>query len=647
MAKKRKKTLITSIIITIFMILNIATFCYLAYNIYRLSGIEDLVRYIVIGILLIINLLFVLFAVKTIKKTKILRYIFYLLLTFILICVQGILAYFINDIYSSINKMNKDSVIYETNLVVLKESNIKSVNDLKDMKIGYVSSETNSIDNYILAKQIIEDKKLEENNIILDYEDTTTLIIDLYAKDLDAVLITSNYISIFSAMDNYDNIEEETKIIHKLEKEYSKEEIANIEGDDSAQLNPTAIDKPFTVLVMGIDSTSQKLNKNATGNGDALLVITFNPKTFNATILSIPRDTYVPISCNGNREKKINSAAFGGTSCMIKTIEKFLNIDINYYVKINFKGVVNLVDALGGVDVNVKTAFCEQNSSRKWGEHTVYVDAGEQTLNGEQALAFARHRKVSTAMKKYCDKKYIHSGNDFNDYVRGQNQQLVIQAIINKAKTINSPSQLLNILDTISNSMDTNFTTEQILSFYNIAKDLIKASSVENKNLVNLEKLYLAGSGQIIYDESSKLGLWNHIPNQSSVNAIKKAMKANLGDNSSLIKTFNFNADEKYTMETIGKKTTSSTTLYTLVGNFVGKSMGSAQSMCNSKKINCTFVEQESTKTAGTVIAQSLDATKRVDRITDGLTLTIAKSTPIITPPIDNPTPPASEDIPE
>jgi len=75
--------------------------------------------------------------------------------------------------------------------------------------------------------------------------------------------------------------------------------------------------------------------------------------------------------------------------------------------------------------------------------------------------------------------------------------------------------------------------------------------------------------------------------------------------------------------------------------------MGSAQSMCNSKKINCTFVEQESTKTAGTVIAQSLDATKRVDRITDGLTLTIAKSTPIITPPIDNPTPPASEDIPE
>lgn len=107
-------------------------------------------------------------------------------------------------------------------------------------------------------------------------------------------------------------------------------------------LNTTdKIDKPFTMLVMGIDSTANTLSKNATGNGDALMLVTFNPKTLNATIFSIPRDTYVPIACFENqKENKITHAAWNGENCMIKTIENLTDINIDYYVKINFQGVV-------------------------------------------------------------------------------------------------------------------------------------------------------------------------------------------------------------------------------------------------------------------------------------------------------------------
>jgi LCP family protein required for cell wall assembly len=236
---------------------------------------------------------------------------------------------------------------------------------------------------------------------------------------------------------------------------------------------------------MGIDSKVENLSKTATGNGDSLMLVTFNPKTLNATILSIPRDSYVPISCFSNqKENKITHAAWNGESCMIKTIQNFTGIKIDYYLKINFKGVVKLVNALGGVEVNVPVEFCEQNSDRSWAaSNKICLKKGKQTLNGEQALALARHRKTLAT----------------GDLQRGTNQQLVVQGILNKLKTIKSASQLLSILDTISNSMDTNFTTKQILSFYDIAKNLLLGSSTGN--LINIQQLYLSGSGQSIYDE--------------------------------------------------------------------------------------------------------------------------------------------------
>ena len=203
------------------------------------------------------------------------------------------------------------------------------------------------------------------------------------------------------------------------------------------------VTEPFTMLLMGIDSTDEVLEKNAVANGDTLIVVTFNPKTLNATMLSIPRDSYVPIACWSNKaENKITHAAGYGNDCMMNTIEQYLGINIDYYAKINFKGLVKLVNAVDGVEINVEQTLCTDDSSRGG---QVCINPGYQTLDGEQALVYARNRKA------------LVNG----DFGRNQHQQEIVIALANKIKTVNSVSKFMEILDTVSNSLDTNLTTQQ------------------------------------------------------------------------------------------------------------------------------------------------------------------------------------------
>ena len=119
-----------------------------------------------------------------------------------------------------------------------------------------------------------------------------------------------------------------------------------MKNQDTVASTNKSVTEPFTVLLLGVDSEYDGLSNNAAFNGDSIMLLTFNPKTLSATIFSIPRDTYVPIACNNNKSNKINSAAGYGTKCMIDTIQNLIDINIDYYVKINFKGVVDLVEAL-------------------------------------------------------------------------------------------------------------------------------------------------------------------------------------------------------------------------------------------------------------------------------------------------------------
>ena len=625
---KEKKNKVLSITLTVLQILSFLAFLYLAYSIYLINGVENELRYIGIAVLFLLNLGVIILR-KITKNRKVILVILYILLCLIFILGQSILGYYIHKTYQTINSINKDTVTYASSLVVLKSSNVKAVDALKNKKIGIVVNKK-SIDEYILANQIVKNDKLDEIATVVEYDNITTMFKDLYKGSIDAVLTTKNYVSMFKSLEGYEKIQEETKIIDEIEKTYKKNEISKITGESETVYNSNAsITEPFTVLLMGVDSTDEALDKNSTGNGDALMLITFNPKTLNATILSIPRDSYVYLP-NMGTENKITHAAWGGTNNMINTIERFTDIDINYYVKINFKGVVKLVDLLGGIKVNVPIDFCEQDSNRNWGDSTICLDEGEQTLNGEQALALARHRKTLLT----------------GDLQRGTNQQLVVQGMLNSAKNIKSANQALSILDKLSNNMDTNFTTKQLLSFYDIFKVILETSSNKD-NLINIQKLYLSGVTQGIYDERTDLVLSDYILNQSSLDQCIKAMKDNLSkDSETFIKEFDFDIEDPYETTTIGTSNLSSTKRYSLLPSFIGDSLESAKSWLENNNITVTVVEKEDNGPSGIVLEQSFPEDKRLDLMGGKITLTVSKAKTEIETPVINPVPPTDPETP-
>ena len=339
-----------------------------------------------------------------------------------------------------------------------------------------------------LQLNIINEYDLDEYNELLSYEDDASMIRDLYDGEVDYIFLPTNYGTIYSNYEEYETLEADTKILASAEKQETKEDMELLGTSKD-------ITEPFTVLLLGVDSKANGIANADSFNGDAMILVTFNPDTLTATMLSIPRDTYVPIACFSNKtENKITHAAARGTKCVINTIQNYTGITIDYYVKINFTGMVDLVNALGGIEVDVPYSFCEQNSKRKWGKNTVYVDKGKQTLNGEQALALSRNRKKNTKQMKACGTKYNQGTR--NDFIRGQNQQLVIRGIINKAKSLEGVTNVYSILDAIANNVDTNMSRETMLSFYNIAKDIMISSKNNNGELVSIQKLYLAGSDQ-------------------------------------------------------------------------------------------------------------------------------------------------------
>lgn len=600
----REKKSKIKIVLSIFLIIALACSGFAIYEIFLLSSIETLIRYIVIGVLIFIDLILFLkvrIASKKRKKKRSKRIgliSFMLLYSLICFAVGLVIAY----AYGQLNSLNKKYVTYTSDLVVMSDNEANKIDDIKDYTIG-ILNDKDSPDGYIIPQEMIKENKLEDDNEIKKYDDYSTMLVDLYAGDVDAIFITDNYVDMFSNVTGYEDVGTDTKIILSKDKKMKKSDTSDEELSSSGK----SITEPFTMLLMGIDSTDEVLEKNAIANGDTLILITFNPKTLNATMISIPRDSYVPIACWSDKaENKITHAAGYGTDCMMQTIENYFGINIDYYAKINFKGLVKLVDAVGGVEVNVDASqtLCTDDSSRG---SQVCIEPGLQTLNGEQALVYARNRKQ------------LVNG----DFGRGLHQQEIVMALIDKMKNITKVSSFMDILDTISNSLDTNLTTKQILSFYNVGKDIIKRSaSKEASNLINIQQLYLQGQGQMIYDERMRMVLYNYVPNEQSKKDVVRAMKENLGlVEHKVIKEFSFSINEPYEKEVIGYGPYKSGSAYTLLPDFTGDSEAQARATASRLGISVTFVGGN-----GYVIDQEYPAGKRIDKIRGSVTLTLGGS---------------------
>ncbi len=576
--KLKKTNKIFLIVYLITFIIYSITYGLLIKNLISLSGIETVVRVIVMVIFGIWLFTYFLWNLINLILKKYITISITTAITIILAIIFSFANYYINTLYTGISNITEEEYItYTTNLVTLNETEIN-----ENSTLGMINN-TEDIEGNMLAKELIEEENLTKNEII-EYSSYYEMIFDLLDGEISGIFLTTNYQTIFGSEEAFSELKN-TKIAYT----YSKK----MKNQDTTLVSDKKLTEPFTVLLMGVDSETDGLNANAAFNGDTLMVITFNPKTLNATMFSIPRDTYVPIACNNNRYAKINSSAAYGTSCVIDTVEQFTGITIDYYVKINFKGVVDLVDALGGIEVDIEKPdfnynhgincggkFCEQNSDRNTSASgMIYLDPGLQTINGEEALAYAR-----------CRHLYLQSDID-----RNRHQQQVVEAIAKKAVNIENLSKFEEILNAITKNITTNMSTKQILSLYDILKSMI-SNSLNDGSFLTIEKTYLeyyslpvrlSNNGSI----TSAIGYY-----PGSLEAITKLMKENLElKNHEMTKTFNFDANEDYTTKVTGQGITTGTKLETMP-NFVGKSVSEIENWATNHSITLhkEFVDETS-----------------------------------------------------
>lgn len=604
--KKNKLKLIILVLLGIF---TIGSTAYILYALSLLKGIETFIRILFSITVVLIGIVLCLSYTKSLHK-KHSKYGIYIPFVGVYCAILIVFGHYICKTYNAIDKLTTSDTTYSSSLVSLVSNKASDISSLGNGKIGMVDDDTNVI-GYQIPKEIIKAEGLK--NEVVEYESYIDILNALYDEEIEYAFLPTNYAVMFETMEEVDftTIRDDTKVVYTKDKKVKSDDVSS----------GTSLDKPFTILLMGVDSENESLS-GSSFNGDSLILITFNPNTLSSTILSIPRDSYVPIMCfAGQRKNKITHAAWYGEDCMIDTIENFTGISIDYYVKINFKGVVKLVDTLGGVEVDVPYSFCEQDSNRKFGNNTIYVNQGLQLLNGEQALAFARNRHP---WPEYCPAEY--SDYVSNDFIRGQNQQTVIRVLLNKLKEINSLDTIYSLLDTVGESMQTNMTTSEILSLYNIAKDiLVKSNGQDMDELLSIQRLYLSGYDKYIYDSATKLNLYNYVLYEGSIEDVSEAMKINLGlIEPTMEKSFSFSIDEPYEEVVIGQGvySASSTTVDGELPDFTGDSESQARTTANRIGISVSFTYKEVKGGDNTVILQSYPEGTSLNKISK-VTLTI------------------------
>ena len=594
MKKIKKVNLVKRIFYFLSVILYLASLIFITCEAMVFKNTEPILLGIVLALFIIWGLVYLVNGLTSMLSNKKKTFIIMTIVTLLFISIFTVAGAYIHDKVDLFSNANRNKILYTSNLITLKDSKFSTKKPLGMVESG------SDIEGNILAKKLIEKEKLK--NEIYYYEDYASMIADLYKGKIIGCFVSSNYEIMFSN-ETFEELEEgveevpigqRVKVIYEYSEERENQDIITLTDSKNKTLT-----EPFTVLLMGVDSTLDGLKANQAFNGDTLILATFNPNTLTATMFSLPRDLYVPIACNHNRYAKINSSAAYGSSCVINTVQQLTDIKIDYYAKINFTGVVELIDALGGITVDVeepdfqynggincKGMVCEQNSKRKKGKNMVYIPVGVQKLTGEQALAYARNRH------QYA----------LSDISRNQHQQQVIEATARQAKNINSITEFENILETVSNNIETNMSLEQILSFYTVGKDMLLNTT---SNSLSIKKTYLAYYNLGVWQpraerHTSALGYY-----PGSLEAIKKLMKENLElVKPTPVKTFEVSYNEEYTTPLVGKGITTGERLQ-LVKSFVGSTEYEASAWCKSVGITCNFQTKTSYQTAGLIYDQS------------------------------------------
>ena len=400
-----------------------------------------IIFYIVFGLLYLY--LFITFFPKKIKnKFRISSCVFLILFG----TIFGIGIKYLNDTMDFVGVISKDLFQKEVYYVMtLDDSKYKNIKDLDGKSIGIYSSKNGEEAIKLLDKKIKSTSK--------EYKNVVELFEDLQDNKIDAVLINESTKNLLDT--DLADMELKLKEIYKVYVSIEKTDIVKVVDITK---------KPFNIYVAGGDAYGSIDNVT---NTDVNMIITVDPVNRKVLLTSIPRDYYVNLPSFGNDAyDKLTHAGYYGIEESVKAIENLLDIDINYYVKVNFSTIEGVIDAIKGVDVYSDYSFNEC-------AYGIYhFNKGMNHLNGKQALAFARERK------SFSD----------GDIQRVKNQQKVLTAIIDKVTSSTTlVTNFSQILDSVGNSFSTNMETKSINRFIKMQLNDMRGWSIESQNLVGTD----------------------------------------------------------------------------------------------------------------------------------------------------------------
>ena len=330
-------------------------------------------------------------------------------------------------------------------VMTLDDSKYKNIKDLDGKSIGIYSSKNGEEAIKLLDKKIKSTSK--------EYKNVVELFEDLQDNKIDAVLINESTKNLLDT--DLADMKLKLKEIYKVYVSIEKTDIVKVVDITK---------KPFNIYVAGGDAYGSIDNVT---NTDVNMIITVDPINRKVLLTSIPRDYYVNLPSFGDDAyDKLTHAGYYGIEESAKAIENLLDIDINYYVKVNFSTIEGVIDAIKGVDVYSDYSFNEC-------AYGIYhFNKGMNHLNGKQALAFARERK------SFSD----------GDIQRVKNQQKVLTAIIDKVTSSTTlVTNFSQILDSVGNSFSTNMETKSINRFIKMQLNDMRGWSIESQNLVGTD----------------------------------------------------------------------------------------------------------------------------------------------------------------
>lgn len=464
------KSKIWLIIKVLFMILSLGSSIYLTYKLNELNMIPMKYFVLIITGIIIINIINILFLVFK----KIILNIIGIILSIAVVIISCLAIKHVSNITDFINKSfnNNKEEITVYNVVVLFSSNYEKIEDLNKKSLGYDTFDENKND----CLTIIDSKVKVDAKV---YEDADTLYNDLLDKKIDSILITEGMIQLLEEehRDIYDNI----KTIYSFD---IKKEINNI-NEDIKSLDTV------NILISGSDSRSGKILSKT--RSDVNMIMTIDPKNKKILLTSIPRDYYVQLhGTNGYKDKLTHSGIYG-IQMTKNTLEDLFDIKIDYTIKVGFQSVIQLVDTLGGIDIDSDASF--KSHCGDGGAIKTDVVKGINHFNGGQALSYARER-------------YAYKTGDNH---RVQNQQQVLEAIINK---ITIDKSLLKRYDKILDSLKETYRTDIPSSYIR----LLVNNELDNMSGWTIERQQVSGSGSMDRTYSMpSVKLWVMVPDMSSV----------------------------------------------------------------------------------------------------------------------------------